>query len=69
MRSQTQEMNISRTTVEKSCQRMDQIAENRHFIFQQEGAPAHNIKRTQDWLQENLTEVWVKEIWPPSYPD
>ncbi len=45
------------------------LAENRHFIFQQGGAPAHNSKRAQDWLQKNLTEVWVKEIWPPSSPD
>jgi hypothetical protein len=23
----------------------------------------------QDWLKENLTEVWVEEIWPPSSSD
>ncbi len=23
----------------------------------------------QDWSKENLTEVWVEEIWPPSSPD
>jgi hypothetical protein len=23
----------------------------------------------QDWLKENLTEVWVEEVWPPSSPD
>jgi hypothetical protein len=48
---------------------MDQIAENRHHIFQQDGAPAHNSKRMQDWLQKNPTEVWEKEIWPPSSTD
>jgi hypothetical protein len=48
---------------------MDQIAENRHFIFQQDGAPAHNSKGKQGWLQKNLTEVWRKKIWPPSSPD
>ncbi len=48
---------------------MDQIAGNCHYIFQQDGAPAHNSKKTQDWLKENLLEVWEKEIWPPSSPD
>jgi hypothetical protein len=23
----------------------------------------------QDWLKENLMEVWVEEVWPPSSPD
>jgi hypothetical protein len=23
----------------------------------------------QDWLIENLTEVWVEEVWPPSSPE
>jgi hypothetical protein len=23
----------------------------------------------QDWLKENLTEVWVEEVWPPSSHD
>jgi hypothetical protein len=23
----------------------------------------------QDWLKENLTEVWVEEVLPPSSPD
>jgi hypothetical protein len=48
---------------------MDQIAGNRHYIFQQDGAPVHNSKKMQDWLKENLPEVWEKEIWPPSSPD
>jgi hypothetical protein len=48
---------------------MDQIAGNRHYVFQQDGAPAHNSKKTQDLLRENLPEVWEKEVWPPSSPD
>ncbi len=41
----------------------------RRCVFQQDGAPAHNSKRTQEWLKANLPEVWEKEIWPPSSPD
>ncbi len=26
-------------------------------------------KRMQEWLQENLPEVWEKDVWPPSSPN
>jgi hypothetical protein len=42
---------------------------NHHYSFKQEGIPAHNSKRPQVWLMNNLTEVWEKEIRPPSSPD
>jgi inhibitor of nuclear factor kappa-B kinase subunit alpha len=48
---------------------MKKVAAGRHFIFQQDGAPAHNAKKTQKWLAENVPEFWEKEIWPPSSPD
>ncbi len=35
----------------------------------EDGTPAHDSKRMQDWLKRNLTEVWVEEVWPPSSPD
>ncbi len=47
----------------------DGPAGNCHYIFQQDRGPAHNKKRTQDWLKESLTEVFEKEIWPPSSTD
>ena len=48
---------------------MDTVAGGRHYIFQQDGAPAHNAKKTQDWLRENVPAFWGKEVWPPSSPD
>jgi hypothetical protein len=48
---------------------MDGVANGRHYVFQQDGAPAHNAKVTQDWCQANLPEFWSKEVWPPSSPD
>jgi hypothetical protein len=48
---------------------MDKVAAGRHYVFQQDGAPAHNSKATQDWCRENLPEFWPKEVWPPSSPD
>ncbi len=69
MRSLAQEMNTSEQLLERWCQRMGQVAGNGHYIFQQDSVPAHNNKRTQDRLKESLTEVFEKEIWPPSSTD
>ena len=33
-------------------------------IFQQDGAPAHNAKITQDWLGGRINKFWVKGTWP-----
>jgi hypothetical protein len=44
----------------------DQVAVGRRNVFQQDGAPAHNSKRTQEWLKANLLEVWEKEIGLPA---
>ena len=68
MRSLSQDMNISRTTWERWCRRMDQIAEISIISSGMEGNPSHNRRRTQDWLKKNPTEVCKKEIWPPSSP-
>ena len=54
-------------TVVKSW--MEGAAGDRHYAFQQDGAPAHNANKTQAWLEENLKEAWLKNIWPPSSPD
>ena len=48
---------------------MDSIAAGRPYIFQQDGAPAHNSNRTQQWCEANLPFFWEKEVWPPSSPD
>ncbi len=69
LRSLEQEMNISEQLWERWCRRMEQIAGNCHSISQQDCAPAHSNKRSQVWLKESLTEVYEKEIWPPSFPD
>ncbi len=33
------------------------IPGNHHNIFQQDGTSAHDSKRMQEWLKENLMEV------------
>ncbi|KAI6659393.1 hypothetical protein LOD99_10839 [Oopsacas minuta] len=42
---------------------------NRPFLFQQDGAPAHTAKVNQQWLRNNIPNIISKEEWPPSSPD
>jgi hypothetical protein len=69
MRSLAKEMDISEQLLERWCQRMGQVAENYHYIFQQDSVPVQNNKRVQDWLKESLIEVCEEEIWSPSSLD
>jgi len=39
------------------------------FIFQQDGAPAHTARVTQEWLHANCPEIIEKDRWPPNSPD
>ena len=40
-----------------------------NFIFQQDGAPAHTARLTQDWLQQHCPAFIAKDGWPPNSPD
>src|SRR6218665_2066818 len=39
------------------------------FIFQQDGAPAHTARVTQEWLHAYCPEIIGKDRWPPNSPD
>ena len=39
------------------------------WSFQQDSAPSHGAKKTQEWLSENVPHFITKEEWPPSSPD
>ena len=39
------------------------------FIFQQNSAPAHTAKLSQDWITTNYSEFIGKDEWPPNSPD
>ncbi|KAI6655736.1 Transposable element Tcb1 transposase [Oopsacas minuta] len=45
------------------------LLERSKAIFQQDGAPAHTSKRSQEWLKNNMPGFWTKDIWPPNSPD
>ena len=39
------------------------------YVFQQDSAPAHAAKKTQEWCRQNMHLTWTKEFWPPNSPD
>ena len=45
------------------------LPERSKAIFQQDGAPAHTSKRSQEWLKNNMPGFWTKDIWPANSPD
>ena len=40
-----------------------------NYVFQQDSAPAHASKKTQEWLRMNVAEFWEKNVWPSNSPD
>lgn len=40
-----------------------------YYCFQQDGAPSHTAKITQEWCELNLVDFIAKDKWPPSSPD
>ena len=38
-------------------------------VLEQDGAPAHTARLTQDWLKTNCTNFIAKDEWPPNSPD
>jgi transposase len=40
-----------------------------NYVLQQDGAPCHTSRKTQQWLIDNQIKFWPKEIWPPNSPD
>lgn len=45
------------------------LFEGKHWIFQQDSAPAHKAKSTQRWLEANVPEFIAAENWPSGSPD
>jgi len=39
------------------------------FIFQQDGAPAHGAKTTQEWFGQHCPNFIDKDSWPPNSND
>lgn len=48
---------------------IDQVAKWRPYVFQQDSAPAHKAKVTQNWMSKNLHSHITPDFWPPNSPD
>ena len=44
-------------------------ASSAHFVFQQDGAPAHRARKTVAFLKDKNIKFWTPEMWPPNSPD
>lgn len=40
-----------------------------NYVWQQDGAPAHNSALCQDFCKNHFAHFWDKSMWPPSSPD
>lgn len=45
------------------------LFKGQHWVFQQDSAPAHKAKSTQDWLRTNVPAFIKSEDWPSGSPD
>lgn len=60
----------SKVTVKRSSCTVDEArCKWALFYTQQDGAPAHNGKKVQEFISVNVPEFWPNDIWPPSSPD
>ncbi len=66
MRSQWHKMNISSTTVRKDVAGGLEV---QILWYEKRSVLPEAGKRMQEWLKENLPEVWEMEVWPPSSPN
>ncbi len=48
---------------------IDNTYPDQPYVFQQDSTPAHKAKKTQKWMEKNLTAFWPHSFWPPSSPD
>ena len=66
MRSQWHKMNISRTTVRRDVAGGLEV---QILWYEKRSVLPEAGKRMQEWLKENLPEVWEMEVWPPGSPN
>ena len=48
---------------------IDQVAQGRPYVLQQDSAPAHKAEVIQEWLAQNCHDHVTTNMWPPSSPD
>ncbi len=48
---------------------LDEQYPDGNYVWQQDSAPGHKAKTTQNWCSKHLAAFWPWSMWPPSSPD
>lgn len=64
--AQTYQQDVLRSNLAVNA---DRICGKGNWIFQQDSAPAHKAKSTQDWCRTHCPSFISTSEWPPSSPD
>jgi inhibitor of nuclear factor kappa-B kinase subunit alpha len=48
---------------------IDEVSDGRPYVVQQDSAPCHKAKKTQDWMADHFHDHVTPNMWPPSSPD
>lgn len=64
-----QDYYISRVLNGHMLEHVEALYGEEYYCFQQDSAPSHKAKRTQEWCANNLTDFLSPEDWPSSSPD
>lgn len=48
---------------------IDSVRNGRLYVFQQDSAPSHKARLTQEWMAENFHDHVTPDTWPPNSPD
>ncbi|UYV70563.1 hypothetical protein LAZ67_7003540 [Cordylochernes scorpioides] len=43
------------------------VARGRPYVIQQDSAPSHTARTTQEWMAENLHDHVTPNVWPPAH--
>ena len=54
---------------DKTIPWMKEKAAGKEFVFQQDSAPAHTVKKTVNLLNRSGVRFWDKDLWPSNSPD
>ena len=69
-RGKIREVRVGRASLTNVMEPLNQtMFQNRPWIFQQDSAPVHKVKTTQQWLENHVPEIISSDHWLSSSSD